>query len=404
MTGGDKPGKGDRIEIAVSSLAYGGSGVGRHQDLVVFVPFTACGDELVVEIAEVKSRYCLGRVVQILSPSPRRTEPRCRAYGLCGGCRYQHLLYEEELWWKKRQVDEILRRIGLIAGVEAQDIIPSPADYHYRGKVEFHVASLPGSPPRIGFKEALSDRVVDLKRCEIAWESINEDLEDYRKRISGKSRKPWPERLTFWSRPEGEGRGTCIPGTGGLIDRRVKGVSFSVPADGFFQANVYLTEKLVETVAELAGREERETIVDGYCGSGLFSLFLAPRAKRLVGLEANPAAVSQARANLARAGFSQGEFHAGDVGRLLMELFVRRERPVDLLILDPPRLGLGAKTLAAVSALKVERIVYISCNPASLASDLKYLIEKGFALGAVCPLDMFPRTGHIEVAALVTRE
>ncbi|MCX5905844.1 MAG: 23S rRNA (uracil-5-)-methyltransferase RumA, partial [Deltaproteobacteria bacterium] len=188
------------------------------------------------------------------------------------------------------------------------------------------------------------------------------------------------------------------------IIRQVGGREMLVPRDGFFQANLYLTDTLVRVVEEFCDLSGTETVIDGYCGSGLFSLFLAPHCGRIYGIEAEGDAVLCAEENLNRAGIHTASFYAGDVARILRERFIGKNIPVDVALVDPPRIGLGPDALAALGDLKAPKIVYVSCNPATLARDLRILAGFGYAIRRVQPLDMFPQTSHIETVVLLERD
>ncbi|MDZ4164305.1 MAG: class I SAM-dependent RNA methyltransferase [Smithellaceae bacterium] len=390
---------GELREIEIESLAYGGSGVGRTDGQVIFVPHTAPGDLALVEVTEVKDRFLRGRIREIRRPSPDRTKPLCGSYGKCGGCHYQHLGYERQLYWKQVQVNDALTRIGGLETPPLAPIIPSPVGYHYRGKAEFHVAEGGDGRFRIGFHQEESNLLVEIDPCEIADGSINHALQRLRQDLGAGKIRALPARLPIWSSSDGEG--LICTNAKRTVERQVKDMVLSVPAAGFFQANLFLVNRLVDLVVELCALEGTETVVDCYCGSGLFSLFLADRAGRLFGIEADSAALSLARLNLTRAGRQETLFFAGDVGRELTERFVRGGIKTDVLVLDPPRPGLAKEVMAGIFSLQPRRLVYISCNPATLARDIRHLSAAGYLLRSVHPLDMFPQTAHIEVVALL---
>lgn len=390
---------GDLVEIEIDSLAYGGTGVGRTAGVVIFVPQAAPGDLVLVEITEAKNRFLRGGIREIRRPSPERTEPRCDSYGRCGGCQYQHIRYDRQLYWKQEQVKDLCRRIGGIAHPPLVDIVASSESYHYRGKVEIHAAREIDGRLRMGFHQGESNLLVEVERCEIAHQSVNETLQRLRWELSTGKIASLPRKFAIWSGLDGEGEvGTSLRAT---VERPVKDRSLSVPATGFFQANLHLTDRLVDLVVELCSLDGSETVVDCYCGSGLFSFFLAPQARRLYGIESDAAALARARFNLERAGCRNAVFFAGDVGRALQERFVRGGIGVDVLILDPPRPGLTKEVMTGIFSLRPQRIVYISCNPATLARDVKHLTAGSYHLHSLHPLDMFPQTGHVETVALM---
>lgn len=380
--------RGDEIELAIDAVAFGGAGIGRHGKMVVFVPFTVDGDTVSVKIVAVKKRFATAELRFIHTLSPFRITPRCPVHTRCGACSYQHIAYDHQVDLKHRQVRDALKRIGCFDTIPVKDMIPSPQAYGYRGKADFHVTTREGQKQAIGFAARASNNIVDLERCEIVHESINDALSLMRRDGSPAGRRP------LWSAPAEEISGSRIM-------RRVKGREMLVPRDGFFQANLSLTDTLIDVVEEFCSLSGTETVLDGYCGSGLFSLFLASRCARLYGIEVESDAVRCAEENMNRAGINSAVFHTGDMARILRDRFIRENLPVDVVLVDPPRIGLEPETLAALGALNPPKIVYVSCNPATLARDLRVLAGFGYRIMRVQPLDMFPQTSHIETVVLL---
>lgn len=380
----------NRFIVKIQSIAFGGSGVGRSEGLVVFVPFTAPEDVVEIEIVERKKKFARGRLIRIIEPSRRRTLPLCRYYGICGGCSYQHIDYECQLEVKQQQVKEVFSRIGAITNPEVSKIIPSPLIYGYRGKARLHKAKTDAGI-RLGFMDVSGGRLVDIERCEIMDETINDQIRETR--IKG-----WDSfddsDVTLWSGHQGLSEDTVV--------RMVKGCEFLVPSSGFFQANLHLTGRMVEEVCRLIGEEKRNTVIDACCGSGLFSIFLAPYALRVIGVEINEKSVRYARENAKRQQTENTEFICGDVENVLFDM-ARANENMDLIIFDPPRTGLSGKTIAAVSKSKLREIVYISCDPATQARDVKKFYDHGYCLESLRPVDMFSQTEHIEAIALLRR-
>jgi 23S rRNA (uracil1939-C5)-methyltransferase len=397
---------GDRVRTVIGDVAFGGDGVGRVSDLVLFVPFTVDGDEADVEITEVRKRYARGRLVRIVAPSRRRIPPVCPHYTRCGGCRMQHIAYDHQLEIKGRQVEEIFKRIAGVSHPPVAPPIPSPRPFGWRGKAEFHLIGDRGGPHRTGLMALASHELIEVERCRIVEESINGKYQEFRKALrAGEIRDPG-ERQVIWSDEPGEPPTEICTGSGRPPDvmRIVRGVRLTVPYRGFFQANVALVGELVELVVGMCGLTGRETVIDAYGGAGLFSLFLGPRAGRLFGIEWDREAVRCAGINLLREGIPHAEFLHGDVADILRSAFAARRISTDVIVLDPPRDGCGEGVLEGLAALHPERIVYISCNPATQARDVRLLAGHGYGLRHLRPLDMFPHTGHIEVVALLTKE
>jgi tRNA/tmRNA/rRNA uracil-C5-methylase (TrmA/RlmC/RlmD family) len=385
----------DRVIIKIESIAFGGEGVGRIHNFVVFVPFAAPDDELEIEITQLKKNFFRGKILKIIKPSPTRVNPLCRYYENCGGCCYQHLKYEHQLEIKKKQVEEAFWKIGKMVSPLVLEPIGAPKIYHYRGKAQYHAES--GSRGwKIGFLDTSGGELVDIERCEIMEETINEKMRLLRENNRLKSNKD--EQLTIWSDFFVDQASTKES-----IIRVVKGENFLVPRDGFFQANLYLTDQLVDEVCRLAAADKISTLVDAYCGSGLFSIFLSSYAKNVIGIEINERSVKYARINAENAGVKNAKFIHGDIEKVLQERVLPQGEKIDLIVLDPPRIGCEKTMLKAIADLQPQKIIYISCNPATQARDVKYLNECGYYLQSLLPVDMFPQTEHIEVIGFMER-
>jgi 23S rRNA (uracil1939-C5)-methyltransferase len=394
---------GDPIELSIDHVAFGGDGVGRFQQQVVFVPFTVDGDEARILITDVRKRFVRGRLEKLLKPSPNRIEPRCRYYARCGGCQYQHIHYDHQLRLKEQQVVDAFIRIGKVALPPSTPVIPSPGAFQYRGKADYHVRISPNEPPVIGFMDVSSKHIIDIDRCEIVDETINEACLTFRRDLGmGRINTPW-DRQTIWSADIDGEKADVVTDfrKPRFVTRTVKGQNLAAPYRGFFQANRFLVSRLVDDVVETSALSGRETVLDAYCGSGLFSLFLAPKARRVYGIEMDGEAIHCARRNHRQAGLPNAAFIRGDAGEILLKDFVETQRHVDVLILDPPRTGCDPALLSGLVKLKPARIVYISCNPATQARDIRHLLDHGFTLISLKPYDMFPQTAHIEVVALL---
>ena len=395
---------GEHIKTEIRDVAFGGDGVGRNEDLVVFAPFTVDEDKVEVEITEVRKRYARGRLVRIIVPSHHRVTPLCPYYTRCGGCRMQHISYEHQLELKHRQVTETFRRIARISCPPLAAVIASPRPYGYRGKAEFHVAGGQGGSQRAGLMALASHDLIEIERCEIVDESINRKYKNFREALLGGSLHLQDERQIIWSDEQGEPPTEVqIESRNSLEVMRVVGEKrMSVPYRGFFQANILLVGELVDQVLKMSGLSGRETVIDAYGGTGLFSLFLGARAGRIFGIEGDREAARCAGLNLRREGLAQAEFFPGDVADVIMGEFAPRGLRADVIVLDPPRDGCGQGVIDAIAAIRPERIVYVSCNPATQARDIRLLSEHGYILRLLQPIDMFPQTAHIECVAALT--
>jgi len=381
----------DILTLEIDTVAFGGHGIGRADGLVVFVPFTAPGDIAKIEITARRKKFARGRLIEIIRPSPHRTTPLCPYFGQCGGCSYQHIDYESQLKIKQAQVLETFARIGGIPNAPVAGIIASPAVYAYRGKARLHTARAAGRL-KLGFMDVSGERLVDIRRCEIVDETINEQIERVRSTDEGIN---MPDELTFWSYPHGD--------FGDGVSRVVLTKEFSVPHDGFFQANLHLTDRLVAEVGRLLARTPGRTVLDACCGAGLFSVLLAHRCRRVIGVEINEQSVAHARKNALRHNVANAEFICADLQHMLKNHDHRRQ-PIDLAILNPPRTGLAAEVLHMLGGAGIPEIIYISCDPATQARDVRLLTEKGYNLISLQPLDMFPQTRHVEVVAFLQKE
>ncbi|MCK9364802.1 MAG: class I SAM-dependent RNA methyltransferase [Syntrophales bacterium] len=397
---------GEIISVKIDDVAFGGDGVARVADFVYFVPFAVDGDEVEIEITELRKRFGKGRIVRILKPSPHRFVPPCSYYGRCGGCAMQHIEYPYQLELKRRQIEEALKRTAGISLPPVAPVMQSPQHWGWRGKVEFHLSSGSRETRRLGLMAAKSNQIVEVAGCLIADESINLKLNALKTGIKNGSVVAPRERQVIWADEPEEPPTAVFVGAGKPPDilRVVAGKQITVPGRGFFQANIFLVERLVEQVVEMASLSGSETVIDLYGGVGLFSLFLGGKVGSLFCVEGDEEAVRCARINLKRAGLAEAKCYHGDAAAILNREFVAPGRRADVIILDPPRDGCGEGVIEALSSLQPQRIVYVSCNPATQARDVKRLASSGYCLEIVQPLDMFPQTAHIEAVALLTRD
>ncbi|MCD6485904.1 MAG: 23S rRNA (uracil(1939)-C(5))-methyltransferase RlmD [Syntrophobacterales bacterium] len=385
---------GDIIKTSIEAVAFGGNGVGRTDDMVVFIPFTAAGDTVEAKIMEVKRNYCIGEITEIITPSPDRVEPVCPYFSTCGGCQYQHISYKAQLETKERQVTESFERIGKITSPPVKAIIPSPQAFNYRGKAEFHCIPDADGQLNLGFMDTVGGKLVEIEACNIVDESINTEYRKLREMLASGEIASYRKRYILWSE-------TTYP-PGKYITRTAKEKEVRIANDGFFQGNIYLVDTLIEQIIDMCDLKESDTVLDCYCGAGLFSLFIAPRVTKVLGMEISGTAIHCATHNAREYGITNTRFYKGNVENILGR-FIKENTRADIVLIDPPRTGCTKKTLARIDTLKPKRIVYISCNPATQARDIRYLTGRGFSLETLQPVDMFPQTKHIEVIALLTR-
>lgn len=350
---------GDELELEIMDIAYGGAGIARHERCVVFVRFTIPGETVRARVRNVRRGWVEADAVEIVSPSPDRVDAPCPLFGKCGGCAYQHIAYPHQLEVKQRQVAEALRRIGKFSGTPVEATRPSPLEYAYRNRITVHV-----EPPRIGFRGIDARRLVSVEHCLLANDTVNARLSALRTK----------RRLR--------------PGPATLRDA-------AQAAAGFRQVNDAAAEVLAQVADEMAGNGQ--TLIDAYCGAGFFARKLRAHFSRIVGIDWDPRSISAA---LAESGEGEDYFE-GDAAALLPDLL--RKNPDAVLLLDPPAQGLSAEVIATILANPPARIVYISCDPSTLARDLAKM-RGAFDLRRVVPVDMFPQTASIEVAALLERQ
>lgn len=372
---------GDRLRVIIEDIAFGGEGVARHQSFVIFVPFVIVGETVEVEITELKKRFARGRLHHVLTPSPQRVGPPCRYFGDCGGCQYQHIDYAAQLDLKHKQIRDIFERVGEVDAALIDPVIPCPSIYGYRNRImvrsqwDKFKQSL-----NIGFIRVDNRLVVDIEECKIAEPALNEQLQ--------------------WVRAH-------PPPKGGIkVVLRVAPSGWEVPRDSFFQNNFHLLPKLVEILRESMASSGVRYLIDAYCGVGFFGVELANQVERFIGVEVDIPAIKAARENARRHERTNGEFLNGRAEELLPGLLERFPAHLTAVILDPPRIGCRAESLALLKRVRPIQILYVSCHPATLARDLKLLRAEGaYAVRKVTPLDMFPHTQHIEcVADLRARE
>jgi tRNA/tmRNA/rRNA uracil-C5-methylase (TrmA/RlmC/RlmD family) len=370
---------GARITLTIDDIAFGGEGVGRADNFVVFVPFVAAGDVVEVEVTEVKKNFARARLLQILQPSTERVTPQCRYFGDCGGCQYQHLDYAAQLRIKHKQVCDLFQRIGGFSGALIDPVVPCPQPYGYRNRIMIRSQwDKFKQGLNIGYIRADNRLVVDIEECKIAEPALNQQIQEVR-------RHPPPK--------------------GGLkVVLRVAPEGWEVPRDSFFQNNFYLLPKLVEAVRSRLVDGGSRFLIDAYCGVGFFSIELAAQVERFAGIEVDTAAIKAATRNAQTWGRGNGEFVAGRVETLLPQILARFDPGLTTVVLDPPRTGCPPEMLRLLAEVRPAQILYVSCHPATLARDLNVLCSGGvFELSKIVPLDMFPQTQHVECVADVRK-
>lgn len=369
----------DQISVTIHDLAFGGEGVGRVDEFVVFVPFVIPGETAEAEIIEVKKNFARAKLLRVITPSPARVTPECRYFTQCGGCQYQHIGYAEQLKFKHKQIADLFERVGKIPADKVAPVIGCPQPYGYRNRIMIR-SQWNGRAKRleIGFIRADNNWVEDIEECKIAEPTLNEQIKQVR------ANPPPRGGLKFVLRVQPEG--------------------WAVPKDSFFQNNFFLLPELVGTVKNFLKDSGARQLIDLYCGVGFFGIEAAGAVEKFVGVEYDAMAIKAARENAVSRKINNGEFIAAKSEEALPELLKRF--PVDdtAVLLDPPRKGCWPSLLELLRTTRPAQVIYVSCHPATMARDLNILCGDGvFELARVQPLDMFPQTQHVECVADLRR-
>lgn len=453
-----KPKKGEQLTVKVDTLVYGGSGLADVDGFKVFVEDTAPGDEALVKIGRVKSHYAEARLLEITKPSALRIEARCPHFDVCGGCKWQFLDYAEQCKIKEQQVRDSVERLGGLSSEVVRAILPNESPWFYRNKMELSFGPGPDGTVMLGFyPPGYHYEVFDLHACFLQSELMVEIVEKVRDFMNARgvplyysdTHEGVLKNLTI---REGKNTGECMvilttstspfdyvqefkalfaddpritslywnsvyqaPGQPTWTEENLllgkacltevlelengARLEFDILPQAFFQTNTKQAQKLYSLALEAAALTGTETVFDLYCGTGTIGLFCAHKAASVVGIEINESAVDSARGNASRNGIRNASFHLGSVEDRLATL---THKP-DVVIVDPPRAGLGEKVVATTAAFGAPRIVYVSCNPTTMARDLKQFAELGYRTESVQPVDMFPQTHHVECVTLLVK-
>jgi len=422
------------MEVTIERILPGGLGLAHAEGQTVMVALAAPGDRLRVRVDRVKGNVSFAQIEEILTPSPFRVEPPCPYFGRCGGCDFQQMSYQAQLDAKVEIIKDCLRRLARIENIPGFQITAAPNPWHYRSRAQWQYDAV---RQKLGYFESGSRRVCDVVECAVLAPSLQQTLESLRLQMNDGS---LPEEARDFRAVVGDEGVSIAPAVRGSsptvgerldrapdrgssptvredsdsikdgekvhdITRTIHHETYHLNAESFFQANDGLQPELIDAAI---GEASGATALDFYCGVGLFTLPLARRFKHVVGVESDNPAASFARQNLATAGLTNAEIAIRDVGvwlddlkrhdlsRLSESSATALQGQIDLVLLDPPRTGAESRVIAGVLGLKPQRISYVSCDPATLARDLKKLIAGGYTLTSVRAFDMFPQTHHVE--------
>lgn len=443
--------QGQLIELTIASLSATGDGVGRYGEQVVFVPDTVPGDRVAVRLLQVKPRYAHAQIETLMISSPDRVRPPCIVADKCGGCQWQPVSYTQQLAAKQAQVSEALERIGKFKHPPVAPILAAPSPLAYRNKVTYPLRQV-NHRVQAGYYRKGSHRLINLNQCPVQDDRLNPFLADVKQDLQ---QRGWPiydehthrgllrhlslrvgrrtgEILltlvtTDWHLPDFKtqaeewlqrypalvgvclnrnsdrtnaifgGETRCIAGRP-VLREQFAGLEFEIGSETFFQVYTEQAERLVQILLERLQLQGTERIVDAYCGIGTLSLPIARQAAQVIGLEIHPATVAQAEQNAIRNGLTNVRFYAGPVEQQLPQLHLLP----DILVLDPPRKGCDRRVIEHLSQLRPPRLVYMSCNPATLARDLHLLCQANpYELEQIQPADFFPQTAHVEALAFL---
>jgi 23S rRNA (uracil1939-C5)-methyltransferase len=423
-----------KAQVRIGSVAFKGYGVARIQDKVIFIPYTVTGDEAWIEVIEEKKKYAMGRLLQIVEPSPWRVVPPCPSFGVCGGCQWQHIDYSVQVKLKEEILKDLLIRLGGVKELPPVRVFPSPQSYAYRVRVQLKVQG-----KALGYFRKKSHRVVNIQECTIAHLLINQILPYIRKMcpsfpqmkeiemnvspdenkgvlfLHSLSLEQGTEKaLDEFLRNHDLFKGIVITRKGERIffgnptlnwtipldrERGKRNLTFRLSPGSFFQINLEQNQILIQTALQFSEVNQEESVLDLYAGVGNLTLPLAIGAKRVLGIEENRLAIEDARFNTERNEIRNCDFIHGRVEDVLASW--KRENP-DLIVLDPPRTG--CKTvLDQMVRLKPKKIVYVSCEPTTFSRDLSLFARRGYSLRKLGLIDMFPQSYHMEVIGLLTK-
>ena len=406
-----------QVELTLTEMAFGGTAIGRLADgRAIFVPYALPDERVLIEIVEQKAHHAFGKLINILQPAPQRIPARCPHFGECGGCHYQHLPYEEQVSLKARLLAEQLQRIGGLDDLPPIQIHPSPVPWHYRNSLQFHLTP----EGKLGFQRAQSHETLAIEQCFLPleplvdlWKQIEVDPTSGVERVVLRcdsaenlllvleSQSPITPEVMVEEMPLSvvhlSPAGSLVIAGSEHLWMEVKGQQLRLSAGAFFQVNTAVAEQIVDDLLSHLTPSPNDTLLDVYCGGGLYSLFLAPKVKRLIGIESSPYACRDFEVNLDA--FDHVELYEAGAEQVLPYLNIQPHT----VLLDPPRNGLSKIVRQALWQLAPQQIAYVSCDPATFARDARHFTQNGYRLEYLAFFDMFPQTYHIEALGIWRR-
>jgi len=399
--------KEDFVELEITDIAFGGDGVGRVEDCVVFVPFTITGEIVKAQITRRKKRFYFAKLIEIIKPSDGRIEPFCKHFMSCGGCQYQHLDYTHQLRALEKQLRDIMTRLGgFDDSLPILPMIPSKKTTGYRNRIDLH----PRVDDEYGFciKGSRPREIFPLDKCHLF--ELQEDFSKFPLRSPDKllvirthSGKPYcyfkddhnvvcsgPYDLETMSEIDDES-----------VYFGVNDKKFFSPYSGFFQVNKFILPDLINIITDFAAPKKSDVLADVYCGVGVFGLMLANKVKQVYGVESLEQSIVYAKRNMTEMKIENADFTA-ETAEIYLRRFVDQSVKIDVCIVDPPRNGLTNKVVSSIKKIKPPRLVYVSYAPATFARDARKFVDAGYTLEKIQPLDLFPHTKHFELVALFT--
>lgn len=417
------------MHCLVESITHNGEGVARIEGKAVFIPGAIPGETVDIEMLDNRKSFTRARLIQVLEPSPDRLEPPCQHYCACGGCSYQHVSYSRQLQLKGQVVQDAIERIGGIA-VKAEPVLGMEDPWHYRNKVEWHIGTIAGGRLSMGYFRPGSREIVTVGTCLLISPEM-EDISRYLQEDLSNLRVPEGCRITVRQSSCNQDIMLIFSGTGAreidyarllnhqevasiysldngkpqlhygdsVLRERIRDIDFEISPLAFFQVNPVQTGVLMDKIMEYGFLQPGDRLLDAYCGAGSIALNAAKTVQRAVGVENNRHAIKDAKRNAYANGITNCRFIQGSCE----EIVPRLDEHFEVVVLDPPRAGCRRELIDAVIKIEPKRIVYVSCNPATLARDLAIITKSDYQVNIVQPIDMFPQTSQVEVVTLLTR-